>query len=153
MSRTVTHTISGRREGERGFALLEILVAFLILALGLGAISTGIAVAMRSDGRTQTSRVAFRIAQSRLEAAGLAKALLPGRREGEIANHYKWQETVTAAVIGTEPPGVKPGQTAANPGMAPFWVEVTVQAADGSSAMLAALKLVPEAKVVPEAKK
>jgi type II secretory pathway pseudopilin PulG len=153
MNRTVTHTISGRREGERGFALLEILVAFLILALGLGAISTGIAVAMRSDGRTQTSRVAFRIAQSRLEAAGLAKALLPGRREGEIANHYKWQETVTAAVIGTEPPGGKPGQTAANPGMAPFWVEVTVQAADGSSARLAALKLVPEAKVVPEAKK
>jgi general secretion pathway protein I len=149
MSRKVIHTISGRHQGERGFALLEILVAFVILALGLAAISTGIAVAMRSDDRTQTSRAAFRIAQSRLEAAGIAKALLPGRREGQIANHYKWQETVTAAVIGTEPPeprGVKPGQTAANAGIAPFWVEITVQAADGTIARLAALKLVPETK-------
>jgi general secretion pathway protein I len=158
MSRTIihTHTISGRREGERGFALLEILVAFVILALGLAAISTGVAVAMRSDGRAQTSRVAFRLAQSRLEAAGLANALVPGRREGQIANHYKWQETVTAALIGAAPPeprGVKPDQTAANPGIAPFWVEITVQAADGTIARLAALKLVPEAKVVPEAKK
>jgi type II secretory pathway pseudopilin PulG len=147
--------IRARRCGERGFALLEILVAFVILALGLAAISTGVAVAMRSDGRTQTSRVAFRIAQSRLEAAGIAMALLPGHREGQIANHYKWQETVTAAVIGTEPPeprGAKPGQTAANAGMTPFWVEITVQAADGTIARLAALKLALEAKAVSETK-
>jgi len=154
MSRTVIHAIAGRRESERGFTLLEILIAFVILALGLAAISTGVALAMRSDGRTQTSRVAVRIAQSRLEAAGLAKALLPGRREGQIANRYKWQETVTPAVVGTEPPErSKPGQTAASPAIAPFWVEITVQAADGTTAKLAALKLAPEAKVVSEAKK
>jgi general secretion pathway protein I len=151
MSRTAiqAHKISSKRHGERGFALIEILVAFVILALGLGAISAGVAVAMRSDGRTQTSRFAFRLAQSRLEAAGIAEALVPGRREGRIANHYKWQETVTAVHIGAEPPdrrGVKLGQTAANAGIAPFWVEIAVQAADGTIARLSALKLAPEAK-------
>ena len=141
--------VYAKRYGERGFALLEILVAFVILALGLGAISTGVAIAMRSDGRTQTSRVVMRLAQSRLEAAGITEALVPGHREGRIANQYKWQETVTAVRIGAEPPellAVKPSQTAASAGIAPFWVEISVQAADGTVARLAALKLAPETK-------
>jgi general secretion pathway protein J len=50
--------IAASRRGERGFALLEILVAFVILALGLAAILAGVSVAMRSDARTQTSRSA-----------------------------------------------------------------------------------------------
>jgi type II secretory pathway pseudopilin PulG len=141
--------VSARRHGERGFALLEILVAFVILALGLGAISTGVAVAMRSDGRTQASRVAFRLAQSRLEAAGLSETLAPGHREGQIANHYKWQETITAVHVGAEPlelRGVKPGQPKANAAIVPFWVEIAIQAADGTVARLAALKLASETK-------
>jgi type II secretory pathway pseudopilin PulG len=152
MSRTASIQgldFSARHHGERGFALLEILVAFVILALGLGAISAGVAVAMRSDGRTQASRVALRLAQSRLEAAGISEALGPGHREGRIANNYKWQETITAVRIGAEPPelrGVKPNQTAAGSGIASFWVEIAVQAADGTVAKLAALKLAFETK-------
>jgi type II secretory pathway pseudopilin PulG len=141
--------IPAARGGERGFALLEILVAFVILALGLGAILTGVAVAMRSDSRTQTSRAAVRLAQSRLEAAGTTEALVPGHREGRSANNYRWQETITAVRIGTEPPqlrGVKPDQAAASTGIAPFWVEIAVQAADGTVARLAALKLAHETK-------
>ena len=75
MKRQRFNRVYVRRRGERGFALLEILVAFVILALGLGAISTGVALAMRSDARTQTSRVALRLAQSRLEAAGISDVL------------------------------------------------------------------------------
>lgn len=152
MSRTAAIRIldvRARRHGERGFALLEILVAFVILAIGLGAISTGVAIAMRSDGRSQISRVTLRLAQSRLEAAGLTGALAPGRREGRMANSYKWQETITAIRMGVEPPGpraLKPAPAAASSGIAPFWVEVAVQAADGTTARLAALKLAPEAK-------
>jgi general secretion pathway protein I len=141
--------IPARRGGERGFALLEILVAFVILALGLAAISTGVAVAMRSDGRTQTSRVALRLAQSRLEAAGIAAMLVPGHREGRMGNSYKWQETVTAVRIGAKPPerqGAKTGQPATNAALSPFWVEIAVQAADGTVARLSGLKLAPETK-------
>jgi general secretion pathway protein I len=141
--------VAARHDGQRGFALLEILVAFVILALGLGAISTGIAVAMRSDGHAQMSRVAYHLAQSRLEAAGINGALVPGRREGRTASQYKWQETVTAVGLDSAPEQPRNGKNNPAPagaGIASFWVEITVQAADGTVAGLAALKLSPETK-------
>jgi general secretion pathway protein I len=137
-----------KRSGERGFALLEILVAFVILALGLGAVLTGVAGAMRSDARTQSNRVALRLAQSRLEAAGITQALVPGLSEGQITEKYKWRQTITAIRLKAdqqEVQGGRPGQSA-NGEMKSFWVEVTVQAADGTAAKLAVLKLAREAK-------
>ena len=151
MSRTTsirTRGILARRSGERGFALLELLVAFVVLALGLGAIAVGVATAMRSDARTHTNRVALRLAQSRLEAAGITQALVPGYREGRVADKYRWQQTITAVQTGAPPPelrGVKPSQPASN-GVTPFWVEVAVEAADGTAVKLAALKLASEVK-------
>lgn len=142
--------VSARRVGhggERGFALLEILVAFVILALGLGAILTGIAVAVRSDDRTQARRLALRIAQSRLEAAGITEPLLPGYREGQVAHRYRWRETITPVRVGTERPeprGVKPGPTTPDPGITPFWVEIVVQAPGGIISSVSGLKLAPE---------
>lgn len=151
MSQTIpirARGIRSRRSGERGFALLELLVAFVILALGLGAIAVGVATAMRSDARTQTNRVALRLAQSRLEAAGITQALVPGYREGRVADKYRWQQTITAIQAGAVPPerrGVKPSQPANN-GVTSFWVEVAVEAADGTPVKLAALKLASETK-------
>ena len=146
---TAMRDIPARRGGERGFALLEILVAFVILALGLAAMSTGVAVAMRSDGRTHASRAALRLAQSRLEAAGIVAALVPGHREGRIGGSYKWRETVTAVPTAAKPAeqqGVKADQPATAAAIVPFWVEVEVQAADGTVARLSALKLAPATK-------
>ena len=136
-----------RRSGERGFALIEILVAFVILALGLGAISTGVVVAMRSDARSQVNRTALRVAQSRLEAAGISEALAPGTREGLIANKFRWRQTVTELrpASDTRPPqGPRP--VPANGALKSFWVEIAVEAPDGTATKLAALKLAAEAK-------
>lgn len=136
------------RRGERGFALIEILVAFVILALGLGAILTGVVVAMRSDARTQVSRTALRVAQSRLEAAGISEALAPGTREGMIANKFRWRQTVTElrpAVDTRQPQGAARQAPAVN-ALRSFWVEVAVEAPDGTATKLAALKLAPEAR-------
>jgi general secretion pathway protein I len=136
-----------RRGSERGFALLEILVAFLILALGLGAISTGVVVAMRSDARTQVNRTALRVAQSRLEAAGISEALAPGYREGLIAHKFRWRQTVTELGLASD---TRPAQGArpapASNALKSFWVEVAVEAPDGTAIKLAALKLATEAK-------
>ena len=148
MMRRISARRTGRH-GERGFALLEIIVAFVILTLGLGAILTGIAFAVRSDDRTQAGRVALRVAQSRLEAAGITEPLVPGRREGHAANLFRWRETITPVRVGLEQPelrGVKPGPTAPDPGIASFWVEVVVQAPDGIISSLSGLKLAPEPK-------
>ena len=135
------------RRGQRGFALIEILVAFLVLALGLGAISTGVVVAMRSDARTQANRTALRVAQSRLEAAGISEALAPGYREGLIANKFRWRQTVTevrAATDARQPQSVRPAP--ASNALQSYWVEVAVETPDGTATKLAALKLAPEAK-------
>jgi general secretion pathway protein I len=136
-----------RRDRERGFALLEILVAFVILALGLGAISTGVVVAMRSDARTQVNRTALRVAQSRLEAAGISEALAPGTREGLIADKFRWRQTVTELRSSSDarpPQGARPAPP--NGALRSFWVEIAVEAPDGTAIKLAALKLATEAK-------
>jgi len=135
-----------RRAGERGFALLEILVAFVILALGLGAISTGVVVAMRSDARTQVNRTALRVAQSRLEAAGLTEALAPGTREGLIADKFRWRQTVTEVRPASEarPQASRPAPSGG--ALKSFWVEIAVEAPDGTAIKLAALKLAAEAR-------
>ncbi len=139
-----------RRRGQRGFALVEILVAFAILAIGLGAISTGIAVAMRSDGRIQTTRVALRLAQSRLETAGIVRPLAVGRSEGLTMPNYRWRETISAVQWRAGPPrppeAGKAEQNAATAPLTPFWVEIEVVAAEGAVARLAALKLAPAAR-------
>jgi general secretion pathway protein I len=149
-SSTQALNIVGRRHGEHGFALVEILVAFVILAIGLGAISAGIALAMRSDGRTQTSRFALRLAQSRLESAGIVRRLVPGRSEGLTTPNYRWRETITAVQWGREPSrqpeGSRSAQEAANAALTPYWVEIEVVAADGAAARLGALKLAPAAR-------
>jgi general secretion pathway protein I len=136
-----------RRDGERGFALIEILVAFVILALGLGAISTGVVVAMRSDARTQVHRTALRVAQSRLEATGISEALVPGYREGLVANKFRWRQTVTELRPASD---TRPAQGArpapASSALRSFWVEIAVEAPDGTTTKLAALKLATEAR-------
>jgi general secretion pathway protein I len=140
--------VTDRRCGERGFALLEILVAFVILALGLASILAGVSTAMRSDAKTQASRGALRLAQSRLEAAGVTEALVPGHREGRVGNKYTWQQTVTAiqSATGSRDPGGGKTKPPAASAVAAFWVEVAVQAGDGTAAGLAGLKLEPVAK-------
>lgn len=143
------HGIAARRRGERGFALLEILVAFVILALGLAAILAGVSIAMRSDTRTQVSRSVLRVAQSRLEAAGVTERLEPGQRDGRVGDRYTWRQTVTAVQSGAssrKPDRAKPAPPAAN-AVSAFWVEVAVRAGDGTVANVAGLKLaLPVAK-------
>ncbi len=142
------HGMAARRRGERGFALLEILVAFVILALGLAAVLAGVSVAMRSDAKTQTSRSLWRVAQSRLEAAGVTERLTPGDREGRLGNNYAWRQTVTPVQSGAgsrKPEDAKPGAPVTS-AVTAFWVEVAVRAGDGTVVRLAGLKLAPTAK-------
>ena len=110
----------------------------MVLALGIGAILIGVATAMRSDAKASNMRAMTRIAQSRLEAAGITGALTIGRRQGRVGQ-FSWRETVAPATLFR---AKRQDETQPRPkGMALFWVEIAIQAADGSEEKLSALKL------------
>jgi general secretion pathway protein I len=141
---TICERLGAGHDHERGFALLEVLVAFLVLALGLGILLSGISGAVRTDNHTMSNLAALRVAQSRLESAGLVEPLEVGQRKGLVANRYRWEQVIASVHISParpELPDSASNQTAASADLTPFWVEVTVRAKDGTTSKLAALKL------------
>ncbi len=80
--------------GQKGFSLLEILVAFTILALSLGVLlnifSKGVYTAALSEEYT----AAVQIAESLLAGVGVENELVEGEFYG--ANHDKFQWTITS---------------------------------------------------------
>ena len=77
-----------------GFSLLEVLVAFTILAMLLAALfqvfSSGLHAARAGDRVTRATV----IAQSRLAAVGLEQPLLEGVSSGSTDDAYHWRVTV-----------------------------------------------------------
>jgi general secretion pathway protein I len=81
---------------SRGFSLLEVLVAFTILAMLLGALfqvfSSGLHAARSGDRYTRATV----IAQSQLAALGVENSLEEGVRSGTSDDDYHWRVTVSA---------------------------------------------------------
>ena len=76
---------------QRGFTLLEVLVAFAVLAVALGVafeiFTTGLRGARSADALTQ----AVLIAESRLARVGVETELTPGESEGETDDGTRWR--------------------------------------------------------------
>jgi general secretion pathway protein I len=126
------------RQRQSGFTLVETVVAFAVLAIGLGSVGASFAVAMRTDAQLEAKRDAREFARSRLEVAGVTERLSVGQRTGR-EGEWHWQETIRAVRLPAE---AKPAQA----GRAPlpqqgYWVEVAVEAAGGQVARLSALKI------------
>jgi general secretion pathway protein I len=83
------------RRACRGFSLLEVLVAFTILAMLLGALfqvfSGGLRAARSGDQYTRATI----IAQSRLAALGVEQPLREGVSSGTDDDPYHWRVTVS----------------------------------------------------------
>ena len=123
---------------QRGFTLIEVLVAFVVLAIGLGTLAVGITTALRTDAKVHSKHILDQLAESRLESAGRAGPLKSGRRDGRIGR-YRWRETVTPVALGKSPP--QDGAAQQGGSFVPLWVEVVVQDDAGLETRLAALKL------------
>ena len=88
---------------QRGFTLIEVVIAFVLLAAVLSVtfriFSTGIARASLLEERSQ----ALAIAQSQLGAAGVESTLKEGQSSGESEDRrYQWTTTITRTDEGVE---------------------------------------------------
>jgi type II secretory pathway pseudopilin PulG len=127
------------RQRQLGFTLVETVVAFAVLAIGLASVGASFAVAMRTDAQLEAKRDAREFARSRLEAAGVTEELSIGRRTGR-EGEWRWVQTIRAVRLAVvEPTPANAGRTQAP--QQGYWVEVAVEAASGQVARLAALKV------------
>lgn len=80
---------------QQGFSLLEILVAFSILAVSLSILLNIFASGLNSVGVAEEYTVAVQIAESLMAKTGVETPLQAGESSGEV-NHdkYRWQVIV-----------------------------------------------------------
>lgn len=81
---------------QRGFTILEVLVAFMVAALLLTVILSSFTTGMSSLAKTDGLSVAALVAQSRLAELGVSVPLEEGVSEGqdESAPEYRWRINV-----------------------------------------------------------
>lgn len=91
--------------GDRGFTLLEVLVAFIIAGLALGILFQG------GIGGLTTAKVAARYgealsrAESHLAMAGIGPEFQPQDRQGDEGGGYHWRLRIQPVAVGAAEPG------------------------------------------------
>lgn len=90
------------RRKEYGFSLIEVLVAFMILAMSLTVLlrifSTGLGNVALSGDYTE----ALLVAETQLASAGVSEPLTVGASEGEWDKRYRWQRIVEPYYTGAD---------------------------------------------------
>ncbi len=76
---------------RRGFTLLEVLVAFAVLAVALGVAFEIFAMGLRGARSADALTRAVLIAESRLARVGVETELTPGESEGETDDGTLWR--------------------------------------------------------------
>ena len=85
------HSPEIRSTGERGFTLVETLVALAVFALAFAGLYRALDGGWQGLRRAQLEIEAIEVAKSRLAAAGIATPLIEGREAGETADGVRWQ--------------------------------------------------------------
>lgn len=105
---------------QRGFTLLEVLVAFLILTLSMGALMRIVSQSIRSLDTAEQHQVALQLAESKLvEVLAQLRWDSRGKDEGRLSGRYRWKSEV-------EPYQFDNQETGQNYSVKPWLVRVTV---------------------------
>lgn len=104
---------------QRGFSLLETLVAFSILAVCLGSLLRIFGGGGRAALLTDEYARAMTVAESLLASLGSETELTLGRRQGVVAGSIRWEVQVTPLPIQSQQ------LSDINFAFTPVWVEVS----------------------------
>lgn len=83
-----------RTDRARGFTLLEVLVAFAVLAVALGVAFEIFATGLRSGRAADALTRAALIAESELARVGVETKLTPGESAGEFDDGTRWRVAI-----------------------------------------------------------
>ena len=123
-----------RRTRARGFTLIEVLIAFMILAVAMVAILQAFSSGLRGLGAAEASAAALAHARAKLEEIGTFVPIEPGETEGDFEDGSHWTVTVRA----------HEGEAGAESlSLAPYEVEVTVAGTRAPAVTLRTLRLAP----------
>lgn len=87
---------AARSSRSRGFTLLEVLLAFVMLAAAMGLLIAMLSNGLRQVRQAQDETEAALYAQSLLDQVGVLEAIVPGQSRGEFGNgRYRYQLNVT----------------------------------------------------------
>ena len=81
---------SGERRGQVGFTLVEVLVAFLILAMALGVLLPSFSTGLRVLDRSAFQAAALAEARSQIERVGIEIPLEEGESTGRSDAGLEW---------------------------------------------------------------
>ncbi len=93
MIRRIQSGVPGR--SERGFTLLEVLLAFVIFALSFATVLEILAGSVRSTTRARDYTEAALLAQSLMDMVGVEIPVEDGLVNGEAHGGYRWQLTLS----------------------------------------------------------
>jgi general secretion pathway protein I len=94
----------------RGFTLLEVLVAFVILAVGMGMLLAMLSRGLNQVRRAQDETEASLHAQSLLDSLGVIEPLAEGERDGEFeGGRYRYRLQVREVEDPVPLPEAAPG--------------------------------------------
>jgi general secretion pathway protein I len=116
-------------QGERGFTLLELLVAFVIAALALGVMFRGTLDGLRAAQVADRYVEAMIRAQSHL-AELAAGNLTPDDRQGNDGDGFHWHIRITPIAVARPAVGTSTRETPGVPAL--YAVNVAVSWLDGS---------------------
>jgi general secretion pathway protein I len=126
--------------GERGFSLLEILVAFAILALSIGVLLNIFSRGLRTAIVSEEYQQALAIAESQMARAGVEITLAEGYASGQVDGKYTWTIQGSPYLVAKDKVDAPPLE------VTPFNVQVRVEWADGSDSKEVVLNSVRLAK-------
>lgn len=117
----------GKQRRDRGFTLLEVLVAFIIAALAMGELFSVAASDLHAVDVAGRYEEALSRARSHLASAGRDGALTPGEQQGDDGGGYHW--AVRIAEVASAP--VLDAAASAAPRPALFAVAVAISWREG----------------------